>query len=182
MGAGAAPPRPPPSAARVEFIRTRRGRAALQRLRYWKLSAGELAALSYPEDRILNWDIKCVRPPEDEARFVGVFLYRNGTPFGYEAVRGIVYYHNNVPRSELPSITGFLRERFGGREEEKGERVFLRGSKEVYGAAEIASLARDLEAKLGASATITLEFGGMTEDEARSAGLPEAKLLPVPTK
>ena len=154
----------------------------MQRLRYWKLSADELAALSYPEDRILNWDIKCVRPPEDEARFVGVFLYRNGTPFDYEAVRGIVYYHNNVPRSELPSITGFLKGRFGGREEEKGERVFLRGSREVYGAAEIASLARDLESELGASATITLEFGGMTEDEARSAGLPEAKLLPVPTK
>ena len=163
------------------YGRARHG-AALPRLRYWKLSADELAALSYPEDRILNWDIKCVRPPEEEARFVGVFLYRNGTPRGYEPVRGIVYYHNNVPRAELPSITGFLRKRFGGRDEEKGERVFLVGSAEIYGAGEIASLARSLEAELGARATITLEFGGMTEDEAREAGLPEAKLLPVPTK
>lgn len=138
--------------------------------------------LSYPADRVLNWDIKCVRPPEDEARFVGVFLYRNGTPLDYTPVKGIAYYHNNIPRAELPSITRYLRGLFGGRDEEKGERVILRGSDEVYGAAGIATLARGLEKELGASATITLEFGGMTEDEARGAGLPEAKLLPVPSK
>lgn len=152
------------------------------RLRYWKLSAGELAGLSYPADRILNWDIKCVRPPDENAAFVGVFMYRNGTPFDYEAVRGIAYYHNNIPRAELPSITRFLKRRFGGRDEEKGERIFLRGSDEIYEAADIAALARSLEAELGATATITLEFGGMTEDEARRTGLPEAKLLPIPTK
>ena len=154
----------------------------MTRLRYWKLSAGDLAALSYPEDRILNWDIKCVRPPEDEARFVGVFMYRDGTPVDYDPVRGIAYYHNNIPRSELPSITRFLRKRFGGRDEEKGERVILRGSDEIFAAADIASLATDLESELGATATITLEFGGLTEDEAREAGLPEAKLLPIPAK
>ena len=65
----------------------------MTRLRYWKLSAGDLAALSYPEDRILNWDIKCVRPPEDEARFVGVFMYRDGTPL---EVCGVHSWHNGT--------------------------------------------------------------------------------------
>lgn len=181
--AAPAPPGGAPGRRRpLRFIRGARGAAPLARLRYWKLSASDLGALSYPADRLLNWDIKCVRPPEDEARFVGVFLYRDGTPVDYTPVKGIAYYHNNVPRAELPAITRFLRKRLGGREEEKGERVILRGSNEVYEAGEIASLARALEAELGATATITLEFGGMTEDEARAAGLPEAKLLPVPTK
>ena len=171
-------PRPPA----LRFIRGAAGGGPLTRLRYWKLSAGDLDGLSYPADRVLNWDIKCVRPPEDEARFVGVFMYRNGTPVDYTPVKGVAYYHNNIPREELPAITRFLRGRFGGREEEKGERIILRGSSEIYGAGEIAELARALEAELGAAATITLEFGGMTEDEAKEAGLPEAKLLPVPTK
>lgn len=138
--------------------------------------------MRYPEDMLLNWDIKCVRPPEGEARFVGVFLYRNGTPMGYESVKGIAYYHNNVGRGELPAITGFLKKRYGGSEAEKGERVLLKGSGEVYSPEGIAGLARDLEGLLGASATITLEFGGLSEEAAREAGMPEAKLLPIPGK
>ena len=57
--------------------------------------------------------------------FFGVFLYRNGTPHDYEAKKGLVYYYNNIERDELPSITEFLRKRFGGEVTEKGERFFL---------------------------------------------------------
>ena len=28
--------------------------------------------------------MKCTRDPEEEAKFIGVFLYRNGTPFDYK--------------------------------------------------------------------------------------------------
>ncbi len=152
----------------------------MARLRYWKITPDELDGFSYPEGKLLNWDIKCTREPEGAAVFVGVFLYRNGTPLEYTPQKGIAYYHNNVPRSELPSITRFLKRRYGGDVEEKGERVFLKDSEEVYSAAQLAGLARDLQAELSASAVVTLEFGGMSEDEAKEAGLPEAKLLPVP--
>ena len=30
----------------------------------------------YNTDNVLNWEIKCFREPEDEAKFIGVFLYR----------------------------------------------------------------------------------------------------------
>jgi hypothetical protein len=94
-------------------------------MRYWKLTIEEVEKLSYNESKVLNWEIKCTREPEEEAKFVGVFLYKNGTPKDYEAVKGITYYYNNIDRSELSGITKFLKNKFGGKDVEKGERIFL---------------------------------------------------------
>ncbi len=101
----------------------------LSKSRYWKLTSDEVEKLTYDENKVLNWEIKCIREPEDKAIFIGVFLYRNGTPFDYESIKGIVYYYNNIERVELHSITKFLKNKFGGSELEKGERIFLKGSK-----------------------------------------------------
>lgn len=154
----------------------------MARARYWKLTAGEVSGFGYDQEKLLNWDIKCVREPEEEAVFVGVFMYRNGTPFGYESVRGVTYYHNHISRDELPGITKFLRGKFGGDQMEKGDRIFLKGSREIYSGPEIGGLAGDLEKFLKATATITLEFKDFDEDEMTAAGLPAAKLLPIPAK
>ena len=104
----------------------------MSKFRYWKLTYDDVEPLTYDPDKILNWEIKCVREPEDEAKFIGVFLYRNGTPLDYESKKGIVYYYNNIGREELPSITKFLKNRFNGNAVEKGERIFLEGSDEIY--------------------------------------------------
>jgi len=154
----------------------------MPRMRYWKLTIEEVEKLSYDESKVLNWEIKCTREPEEEAKFVGVFLYKNGTPKDYETVKGITYYYNNIDRSELSGITKFLKNKFGGKNVEKGERVFLEGSKEIYSGKEIAELAQELESKLNAKAVITIEFQDISEQEQKDAGLPEAKLLPIPSK
>jgi len=60
----------------------------MPRMRYWKLTIEEVKKLSYNESKVLNWEIKCTREPEEEAKFVGVFLYKNGTPKDYETVKG----------------------------------------------------------------------------------------------
>jgi hypothetical protein len=109
-------------------------------------------------------------------------MYRNGTPYDYESVKGITYYYNNIPRNELPSITSFLQERFGGKEMEKGERIFLKGSKEIYSSKDIAALAKSMEQKFKTKAIISLEFHDLSTEELKNAGLPEAKLLPIPGK
>ncbi|MFB5597963.1 MAG: hypothetical protein ACE5RJ_02970, partial [Nitrosopumilaceae archaeon] len=98
-----------------------------------------------------------------------------------ESVKGICYFHNNIDRKELPEITKFLQEKFGGKEMEKGERVFLKDSKEIYSPKDISDLAKEMESKFNTKAIISLEFGGITADELKEAGLPEAKLLPIPT-
>ena len=150
-------------------------------MRYWKITSEELGAYSYDESKLLNWEIKCVREPENEAQFIGVFMYRNGTAYDYESVKGICYYHNNIERKELPSITSFLQGRFNGKEMEKGERIFLKDSKEIYSAKDISSLAKDMETKFNTKAIISLEFEGITAEQLKEAGLPESKLLPIPT-
>ena len=129
----------------------------------------------------MNWEIKCVREPEDEAKFIGVFLYRNGTPLDYESKKGIVYYYNNIERKELPSITKFLKDRFNGNILEKGERIFLEGSNEIYNPIDIANLAKDLENKLEAKSIISMELHDTTQEQLKEWGFPEAKLLPIPT-
>jgi hypothetical protein len=154
----------------------------LARSRYWKITPDEMEKFSYNESKLLNWEIKCVREPESEARFIGVFMYRNGTAYDYESVKGITYYHNNIPRNELSSITKFLQGRYNGKEMEKGERVFLKDSKEIYTPGELADLAKNMEQKFNTKAIISLEFEGLTHDELKDAGLPEAKLLPIPGK
>jgi len=91
----------------------------MPRMRYWKLTIEEVEKLSYDESKVLNWEIKCTREPEEEAKFVGVFLYKNGTPKDYEAIKGITYYYNNIERNELSGITKFLKNKFGGKDVEK---------------------------------------------------------------
>ena len=137
---------------------------------------------SYNPDKLLNWDIKCTKQPEEEARFIGIFLYRNGTPYDYESIKGITYFYNNIARSELPLITKFLQDRFGGKEMEKGERIFLKDSKEIFTGKEIASLAREMESKFHTKSVITLEFSDLSQEEMKESGLPESKLLPIPGK
>ena len=154
----------------------------LSKSRYWKLTSDEVEKLTYEQNKVLNWEIKCIREPEDKAIFFGVFLYRNGTPFDYESIKGIVYYYNNIERKELPSITKFLKNKFGGSELEKGERVFLKGSKEIYSGLDIASLAKEIDSKFNTKSVITIEFQDLTEQEQKESGLPEAKLLPIPGK
>jgi hypothetical protein len=151
------------------------------RMRYWKITSEELGEYKYDESKLLNWEIKCVREPESEARFIGVFMYRNGTAYDYESVKGICYFHNNIDRKELPSITSFLQGKFNGKEMEKGERVFLKDSKEIYSAKDISNLAKEMESKFNTKAIISLEFEGITAEQLKKAGLPEAKLLPIPT-
>ena len=65
---------------------------------------------------------------------------------------------------------------------EKGERVFLKDSKEIYSGKEIAELAREMESKFNSKAVITIEFQDISENEQKEAGLPEEKLLPIPSK
>ncbi|MBI2643568.1 MAG: hypothetical protein HYW92_04665 [Nitrosarchaeum sp.] len=154
----------------------------MSRSRYWKITADEMEKFVYNEEKLLNWEIKCIREPDVEAIFIGIFMYRNGTPYDYESVKGITYYYNNIPRNELPSVTSFLQERFGGKEMEKGERIFLKGSKEIYSSKDIAALAKSMEQKFKTKAIISLEFHDLSTEELKNAGLPEAKLLPIPGK
>jgi len=154
----------------------------LSKQRYWKITPDEIEKFTYDENKILNWEIKCIRDPEDKAIFIGLFLYRHGTPFDYESVKGITYYYNNIPRSELPSITKFLQDQYGGKMLEKGDRIFLKGSKEIYSGKEIAKLAREMETKFNTKTVISLEFQDLTPEEIKESGMPESKLLPIPGK
>jgi len=152
----------------------------LSKQRYWKITPEEIEKFTYNQDKLLNWEIKCIREPEDKAIFIGLFLYKHGTPYDYESVKGITYYYNNIPRTELPVITKFLQSQFGGKEMEKGERVFLKDSKEIFSSKDIASLAKEMESKFNTRAIITLEFKDLTPEEMKEGGFPESKLLPIP--
>ena len=153
----------------------------MARSRYWKITPDEMVDFTYDESKLLNWEIKCVREPEVEAHFIGVFMYRHGTAFDYEAVKGICYFYNNIGREELPAITSFLKGKFEGKEMEKGERVFLKDSKEIYSGKDIGNLAKEMETKFNTKAIISLEFEDLTVEQLKEAGLPEGKLLPIPT-
>ena len=152
----------------------------MSKQRYWKLTPDEIENISYNEGKLLNWEIKGIREPEENAVFIGIFLYRHGTPLDYKSVKGITYYHNNLPLTELPNITKFLKNKFGGKEREKGGRIFLEDSKEIYSAKDIASLAKELESKFNMKPIISLEFHDLTDEEVKESGLPDAKLLPIP--
>ena len=152
------------------------------RFRYWKLTSDEVKKLTHNPDKILNWEIKGIRKPENDAIFISVFLYRNGTPYDYEAVNGIVYYYNNINRNELPDITKFLKERFGGEETEKGERIFLKNSKEIYAGKEIGELAEEFDVKFNVKSVISIELADVTQDDLKKWGYPDSKLLPIPGK
>ena len=124
-----------------------------ERMRYWKLTSDEMMEFNYDDSKLLNWEIKCIREPEDEAHFIGVFMYRNGTAYDYESVKGVCYFHNNIDRKELPEITKFLQGKFNGKE---------------------------MESKFNNKAVISLEFEDITAEALKESGMPEAKLLPVP--
>ena len=151
-----------------------------ERMRYWKISAEDTDTFDYDESKLLNWEIKCIREPEVEAHFIGVFMYRNGTAYDYESVRGICYFHNNIDRSELPEITKFLQSKFEGKEMEKGDRIILKGSKQIFSSKDIGKLAKEMEIKFNTKATISLEFEDISAEQLKEAGMPESKLLPIP--
>ena len=154
--------------------------ARKDRMRYWKITSEEMNDFNYDETKLLNWEIKCVREPEDEAHFIGVFMYRNGTAYDYESVKGICYFYNNIDRKELPEITKFLQNKFGGKEMEKGDRILLKDSKEIFSSKEIGALAKEMETKFNTKAVISLEFEDISAEALKEVGLPEAKLLPIP--
>jgi hypothetical protein len=154
----------------------------MSRSRYWKLTADEVEKLTHNPDKILNWEIKGVRKPEEEAKFIGVFIYRNGTPLDYEIKKGIVYYYNNIDREEIPEITKFLENRYGGEKIEKGDRIFLDGSKEIYTGKEIAELARALDERFNTTSVISIELEDVIQEQLKEWGYPDSKLLPIPGK
>ena len=107
-------------------------------------------------------------------------MYRNGTAYDYESVKGICYFYNNIDRKELPEITKFLQNKFGGKEMEKGDRILLKDSKEIFSSKEIGALAKEMETKFNTKAVISLEFEDISAEALKEVGLPEAKLLPIP--
>jgi hypothetical protein len=151
------------------------------RSRYWKITADEMDGFAYDESKLLNWEIKCIREPEVENIFIGVFMYRHGTAYDYESVKGICFYYNNIDREEVPKITNFLKGKFDGKELEKGERIFLKDSREIYSGKDIGDLAKEMESEFNTKSIISLEFEDLTTEQLKEAGLPEAKLLPIPT-
>ena len=153
----------------------------MAKFRYWKLTIEDMEKVTHDESKVLNWDIKCIRGPEENAEFFGVFLYKAGTPHDYETKKGMTYYYNNIERDELPPITKFIKSKFGGDETEKGERVFLVGSKEIYSGKDIAKFAKELQDEFTINPIITIELHDTTQEKLKDWGYPEAKLLPVPT-
>ena len=54
------------------------------KFRYWKLTAEEMEKVTHDDNKVLNWDIKCTKEPEEDAVFFGIFLYKAGTPHDYD--------------------------------------------------------------------------------------------------
>ena len=101
--------------------------------------------------------------------------------FGKGPIR-IVYYYNNIDIKEIPEITKFLAERYGGDKIEKGERIFLDGSKEIYAGKDIAELARALDERFDTTSVISIVLEDVTQEQLKEWGYPDAKLLPIPGK
>ena len=47
----------------------------MARSRYWNLTVDEVEKLTYDPDKVINWDIKCIREPEDAAQFLCKYEY-----------------------------------------------------------------------------------------------------------
>ncbi|MFM7861327.1 MAG: hypothetical protein ACKO7Y_01055 [Candidatus Nitrosotenuis sp.] len=152
------------------------------RHRYWKITSDEMEKADFDPTKVLNWEIKGIKEPEEDAIFIGVFLYKHGTPRDYDSIKGITMYHNNVKKDTVDEVVKFLKDKFGGEHAEKGERIFLTGSKEIYTSKEIGSLAKQLESKFALKAIISIEFADISEEERKKSGLADAKLLPIPGK
>ena len=152
----------------------------MTRHRYWKITSDDIQKYDYDQSKVLNWEIKGVKEPEEDAKFIGVFLYKKGAPIDYTPTKGIVFYHNNILKKEVEEVTKFIKDKFGGDVRDKGIRIFLEGSKEFYSGKDIGQFAKELESKFNVKATISIEFVELTEEERKKSGLPDAKLLPIP--
>jgi len=152
------------------------------RHRYWKITSDEMEKAEFDSNKVLNWEIKGIKEPEDQAIFVGVFMYKHGTPRDYDSIKGLTLYHNNLKKETVGEIVKFLKDKYGGDQTEKGERIFLVGSKEIYTGKEIGNLAKLLESKFALKAIISIEFEDISEEERKNSGLADAKLLPIPGK
>ncbi len=152
----------------------------MTRLRYWKLTVDDLRKAKYDPKKVLIWEIKCSK--DDQGTHFGVFCYRNGTPWDYASIHGIVFYHNMISNDEVGKITKFLKDRFGGEPAEKGSRIFLKNSSEIYEPTEIADLAVKLGYTFEASTELTVELENFTPSEQEQSNLPSNKILPIPGK
>jgi len=152
----------------------------MSRLRYWKLTVEDLRKAQYDPKKVLMWEIKCSK--DDQGSHFGVFCYRNGTPWDYTSVHGIVFYHNMISKEEVDKITKFLKDKFGGEVAEKGNRIFLKNSRETYLPKEMADLAVELGNKFEVSTELTVELENFTDSEQQQSNLPSTKLLPIPGK
>ena len=63
---------------------------------------------------------------------------------------------------------------------EKGDRIILKDSKEIFSSKEIGKLAKEMEVKFNTKAIISLEFEDISAEQLKEAGMPESKLLPIP--
>jgi hypothetical protein len=152
----------------------------MSRLRYWKLTIEDLRKAQYDPKKVLVWEIKCTK--DDTGTHFGVFCYRNGTPWDYTSIHGIVFYHNQITQQEIEKITDFLKGKFGGEPAEKGSRIFLKNSREIYEPNEIADLAVQIGDTFEGSTELTVELENFTVPEQEQSNLPSSKILPIPGK
>jgi hypothetical protein len=152
----------------------------MSRLRYWKLTVEDIRKSQYDPKKVLIWEIKCTK--DDQGTHFGVFCYRNGTPWDYTSIHGIAFYHNQISATDVGKITKFLKDKFGGESAEKGSRVFLKNSKEIYQPMEIADLALQLGDTFEASTELTVELENFSTSEQEQSNLPSSKILPIPGK
>ena len=152
----------------------------MSRLRYWKLTVEDLRKAQYDPKKVLIWEIKCTK--DDQGSHFGVFCYRNGTPWDYASIHGIVFYRNLISHEEVERITKFLKDKFSGEIAEKGNRIFLKNSREIYKPEEIADLAVQLGDNFEGSTELTVELENFTDSEQEQSNLPSGKMLPIPGK
>ena len=152
----------------------------MSRLRYWKLTVDDVRKAAYDPKKVLVWEVKCNK--DEKGAVFGVFCYRNGTPWDYESIKGIVYYYNMINEEEVEKITKFLKDKFGGEPAEKGSRIFLKGSREIFQPNEIADLAVQLGDNFEVSTEISVELENFGDSEQQQSNLPSNKILPIPGK
>jgi uncharacterized protein YbaP (TraB family) len=87
-----------------------------------------------------------------------------------------------ISRDEVNKISEFLKAKFGGDPKEKGERIFLVGSREIYSPDDIANLATEIGNKFETSVEISVELENFTPQEQEQSNFPSSKLLPIPGK
>ena len=152
----------------------------MSRLRYWKLTVEDLKKAQFDPKKVLIWEIKCT--VDDQGTHFGVFCYRNGTPWDYASIHGIAFYHNQISQEQVNRITKFLKDKFGGEPGEKGSRIFLKNSREIYQPKEIADLAIQLGDTFEVSTELTVELENLSVPEQEQSNLPSSKILPIPGK